>query len=196
MVNCFEKLLHDSSFKFREYGIIPRPKCQIFFRRGQAPGKRARPARRPCPGQKKPAGTLAGSGRRLSKKVKNLLPAADMRRRWQHIQGNFTANCVGGHRPIARFAVKFCRRGSQKGKQERQAPPCATVAPFGACRVSRQARRLPAGSLFLCPAAVKYQESPPRRQSAGGAGAFQGRLARSWSPSALNSTNRSGRFVK
>ncbi|WP_295422778.1 hypothetical protein, partial [uncultured Subdoligranulum sp.] len=38
---------------------------------------------------------------RLSKKVKNPLPAADMRRRWQHIQGNFTANCVGGHRPIA-----------------------------------------------------------------------------------------------
>ena len=50
------------------------------------------------------------------------MPAADMCRRWQHIQGNFAANCVGGHRPIARFAVKFCRRLWSR------APPAADTA--------------------------------------------------------------------
>ena len=85
--------------------------------RANGPGPHAAPA----PG-KKTAGALAGSGRRLSKKVKNPLPAADIRRRWQHIQGNFAANCVGGHRPIARFAVKFCRRLWSR------APPAADAA--------------------------------------------------------------------
>ena len=59
-----------------------------------------------------------GGGLSLLKTVKNPLPAADMRRRRQHIQGNFTANCVGGHRPIARCVRKvFVRRGLRTGTQ-------------------------------------------------------------------------------
>ena len=76
---------------------------------------------------------------RLSKKLKSVTiggPAPTM----VTPTGKFCGKlCARSKATSARFPVKFCREGFQKGEPDGQAKPCRTGPPFAACRVSRHA---------------------------------------------------------
>ena len=83
--------------------------------------------------------------RRLSKKFKSVAvggPAPTM----VTPTGKFCGKlCARSEATSARFPVKFCREGFQKGELDGQAKPCRTGPSFAACRVSRHAEAVPLG---------------------------------------------------
>ena len=88
--------------------------------------------------QMETAPALAGAVR-LSKKFKSVAvggPAPTMATPTGKFCGKL---CARSEATSARFPVKFCREGFQKGEPDDQAKPCRTGPPFAACRVSRHA---------------------------------------------------------